>query len=117
MVFESLLNSILQSAAGDFITGIDTDNLKVGVFSGKVEIKKVQLNHSSLEKKLRLPLKIKFSSIGKLKLDVPWTSLSSSPVQAVLENVFVIIEAVDPKKWKKFNVFDLKKVDVEAYAN
>ena len=117
MVFESLLNSILQSAAGDYITGIDTDNLKVGVFSGKVEIKKVQLNHSSLEKKLRLPLKIKFSSIGKLKLDVPWTSLSSSPVQAYLENVFIIVQPVDPENWKSYNLFELKKEDIEAYAN
>ena len=91
MVFESLLNSILQSAAGDYITGIDTDNLKVGVFSGKVEIKKVQLKHANIEQKLNLPFKIKFSSIGKINATVPWDSLSSSPVEAIIQNLFLII--------------------------
>jgi len=70
MVFEGLLESILVKSAGKFVTGIDKKNLKIGIWSGKVLIERVALNKNIVEM-LDLPLKIKYSSIGKLLLEIP----------------------------------------------
>ena len=41
MVFESVLEKVLVTAAGKYITGINSKNLSMGVFSGNVEVKNV----------------------------------------------------------------------------
>ena len=49
MVFQGLLTSVLQKAAGQYITGIDSKGLSVGVWSGEVVIKDVGLNAKNIE--------------------------------------------------------------------
>lgn len=67
MVFEGILESILLNAAGKYITGINQNHLKVGIWSGNVVVENVGLS-KNLVKMLNLPLVIKHSSIGKLEL-------------------------------------------------
>ena len=40
---------------------------------------------------LGLPLKLKFGKIRKLHLKVPWTKLSSAPVELVLETLILVV--------------------------
>lgn len=39
---------------------------------------------------LELPLELKFSSIGRLIIKIPWNKLSSSPVEVVLEDILIV---------------------------
>ena len=109
MVFESLLERVLLSSAGKFVTGIDKKNLKVGIWSGNVVIENVGLAKNLVEV-LELPVNIEFSSIGKLSLQVPWNKLASSPVEVLLENVFLLVTPMREKDWasKDYDNFELK---------
>lgn len=40
---------------------------------------------------LDLPVSLRFSHIGELKLKVPWKNLSSAPVEVFLDGVYLII--------------------------
>lgn len=89
-MFESFLEKILNSVIGQFVEGIDKEDMKVGLFSGKVEIKNLKLKAQIL-KTLKVPFTLKFGGIEKLNLVVPWKSLSSSAVVAELEGLYVVI--------------------------
>jgi len=78
-MFEALLEKILLNYFGKFITGLDKNNLHLGVWRGDVLIENVNLKNDFLEI-LGLPMKILFSNVGKLHMIVPWNKLSSSPV-------------------------------------
>lgn len=43
-MFESLIKSILDKVAGEYIQGLNKDNLSIGIFSGDVKIENVSLN-------------------------------------------------------------------------
>lgn len=47
-----------------------------------------------------LPLRLKFGKIKKLSLKVPWTRLSSSPVELVLETLYLVVVPKSPEEWE-----------------
>jgi vacuolar protein sorting-associated protein 13A/C len=57
MVFESLLERVLVPLASEYVTGIDKNNLKVGIWSGNVVIENVSLKKNLVDK-LELPINI-----------------------------------------------------------
>ena len=117
-MFESILEKVLQKQLGKFISGIDSNNLKIGVWSGCVVIENVSIKPEVLEM-LELPITLKFSSIGKLSLQVPWKSLSSSPVEVNLEGVYLIISPKNKTEWTfvDYNTI-IKKIElIEKFVN
>ena len=67
---------------------------------------------------LGMPIKIEYSSIGSLDLKVPWKYLASSPVEVVLEDVFLIVTPTEKHTWnaEDFDKYDVKKLAIESYA-
>ena len=51
--------------------------------------------------RLRLPLKLLMGKIGKLKIDVPWSSLSSDPVIINIESVNIVVQPEGRNEWTK----------------
>ena len=49
---------------------------------------------------LDLPMKIAFSNIGKMRMIVPWSKLSSSPVEIYLDDIYIIAELIEKSKWQ-----------------
>lgn len=89
-MFESILEKVLLKAAGDYIEGIDSNNLKVGIWGGDVVIENVSLKEGIIDM-LNLPVELRFSHIGKLTLKVPWKNLSSAPVEVYLDGVYLVL--------------------------
>ena len=89
-MLESILEKVLSKVLGQYISGIDSKNLNIGIMSGNVVIEKVSIRPEVLEM-FELPISLLFSSIGKLSLSVPWRSIGSSPVEMTLENLFIVI--------------------------
>ena len=71
-MFEKILENILKSYLGNFINGIDSNNLSLGVFSGNIIIENVSIKPEIL-KMLEFPIKLINSNIGKLSITVPWS--------------------------------------------
>lgn len=116
-MFESLLEQILQKFLGKFVEGLNSQNLKLGVWSGNVVIENVSIKPEVLEM-FEIPICLKFSSIGKLSLTVPWSSLSSSPLEVFMERIFIIIGPKQQKDWKFFdyNTIMNKIEQIENYV-
>ena len=64
-MFESILEKLLIKYLGRFISGLDRNNLHLGVWSGNVLIENMKLKEDVLEI-LGIPMNILFSNIGKL---------------------------------------------------
>lgn len=60
LMFEKILEKILLQYFGRFITGLDKNNLKLGVWSGNMVIENVNLKPEIIEM-LELPIKIEKS--------------------------------------------------------
>lgn len=89
-MFESLVENLINKILGEYIEGLNKKDIKVGILSGKVEIKNLRL-HSQLFHKLGLPLKVKFGKIDLVKLKIPWKNLQSMPVIAEVEGLYALI--------------------------
>lgn len=99
MVFESLVEKLLTTYAGDYIGGIESKNLSIGVLSGKVVVENIFVKPGVLDI-LGAPVQLKYSTVGKIDLQIPWKSLGSSPVQAQIEKILLVLSPKDPKDWK-----------------
>lgn len=93
MVFESILEKVLTKVVGEYISGIDSKNLNVGIWQGDVTIENVSLKQNIFEM-LELPVQIRFSHINKLSMKIPWRNLSTSVVEVFLDGVYIIISPI-----------------------
>lgn len=98
MAKELLLNALVN-VLGDYVQGITKDNLKVGVWSGKIELKNLQLNHQGIEK-LKLPVSVINGYINTLTVSIPWASLASQPVKIFIDGVYLLL---GPLNFNNFN--------------
>lgn len=101
-MFEGILEKVLQRALGNYLEGLDKNNLSLGVkdssffiitlqvWSGNINLENLFIKRSIFQQ-LQLPLILKLGRIGKLKMSVPWRSLSYSPVEITIETVNIII--------------------------
>jgi vacuolar protein sorting-associated protein 13A/C len=97
-MFEGLLEKILLAKIGKYIVGLDKDNLKVGVWGGDITLENVYLKPDALLL-LQLPLLILYGKIIKLVIKVPWSKLSSSPVEVRLEGLSIILSTQQKQNW------------------
>ena len=94
-MFNTFLTNILNSYLGELVEDLDVDNLGVGALNGDVLLIDLKLRPDALvclknltkilsksahQAFLELPIEVKYGSIGKLSLKIPWTALNTSPV-------------------------------------
>jgi len=58
---------------------------------------------------LELPVKLIHSFVGKLSISIPWTSLSSKPIEVVLDKVYIVLTPIEKDKWEFFDYNSLEK--------
>jgi len=98
-MFEALLEKILLSHFGRFLSGLDRTNIHLGVWSGNLIIENVGLKPEVIEM-LELPLHLRFSHIEKFQVNVPWSKISQQSVEIFIQNVFVIVTQKSRNDWK-----------------
>jgi vacuolar protein sorting-associated protein 13A/C len=88
---KNLASSVLNSLLSNYFESFEN---KVVSFSlgGELELTELVIKRNILDN-LHLPLKIKFGSVGRLKLVVPWTDLSKKPTTVMLDDVYLIAES------------------------
>lgn len=116
---KSLLLNILVDVLGKYIDGLTPENLKLGVWSGKIQLSNLQLRESALDE-LNLPLKVLKGSLKSLSVKVPWTQLDSKPVEIYLDGIYLLASPLDTshstaeesqRLLKAFKTNKLKQVD------
>ena len=116
-MFAGIAQRVLNNVVGEYIDGLDSKNINVGIWSGDFTIENVAVKAESLEK-FNLPINIKFSHIGRVWASIPWKNLSSSPVEVELQDVLIV--ASPKSRQDLINIgLDLvndRKKTLDAYA-
>ena len=90
MSVKKILYGVLQDALGDYIEGLTPESLRLGLWSGKIELRDLRVNTKAVEA-LGLPVRIDAGSIGRLSIAIPWSSLGSTPVRVAIEDISVTL--------------------------
>lgn len=87
-MLHNTLSAILVSVASRYAE-LSPSDVGIGIGGGRLVIDNVKLRAETLNSH-RLPFHIHQGRAGRLRVNVPWSALSSSPVQLYLENIHLI---------------------------
>jgi hypothetical protein len=91
----NLLNKVL----GDWIQDLNPDDLKVSFLKGIVTLKNLKVKINALDR-LGLPFILRSGYVGKISVNISWTSITSSPLKIEISDVFVLLS---PKPFEDWN--------------
>ncbi|KAK1861840.1 hypothetical protein I4F81_004420 [Pyropia yezoensis] len=98
-MLEGVVADVLARVLGQYVLGIDRDSVRVGVWSGRLELGRLALRAEALATLfeslgLDLPVVVSSGTLQSLSVDVPWKRLGSEPVKVSvdLEDVTVRYE-------------------------
>lgn len=77
---------------------------------GDVVLKNLQLKQSAL-KELDLPVQLVFGQLGKLVLKIPWKNLYSLPVEADVEDLYLLVA---PNQAVDYDADKQKKIELDT---
>lgn len=65
------------------------------------------MNKEAIEN-LNIPIILKYSFIDKFILKIPWSKLSTEPVEVIIENIFGILGPKSKENWHFMNNISYK---------
>ncbi|KAK6083317.1 hypothetical protein SCUP515_02059 [Seiridium cupressi] len=88
-MLEGLVAGLLNRFLGMYVKNFDPAQLKVGIWSGDVKLRNLELRKEALDQ-LKLPINVAEGHLGELTLVIPWSNLRGSPVKIFIEDVFLL---------------------------
>lgn len=88
-MLEGLVAGLLNRFLGMYVKNFDPAQLKVGIWSGDVKLRNLQLRREALDQ-LKLPINVLEGHLGELTLTIPWSNLGGAPVKVFIEDVFLL---------------------------
>lgn len=88
-MLEGLVAGLLNRFLGMYVKNFDPTQLKVGIWSGDVKLRNLELRREALDQ-LKLPINVVEGHLGALTLVIPWSHLRGAPVKVFIEDVFLL---------------------------
>ncbi|KAI1084297.1 vacuolar protein sorting-associated protein 13 [Whalleya microplaca] len=88
-MLEGLVAGLLNRFLGMYVKNFDPTQLKVGIWSGDVKLRNLELRKEALDQ-LKLPINVMEGHLGELTLVIPWSNLRGAPVKVFIEDVFLL---------------------------
>ncbi|KAK2733181.1 hypothetical protein FQN57_002273 [Myotisia sp. PD_48] len=88
-MLEGIVANLLNRFLGLYVKDFDAGQLNVGIWSGDVKLRNLQLRREALDQ-LHLPLNVVEGHLGQLTLSIPWSNLRGKPVKINIEDVFLL---------------------------
>ncbi|KAL0077823.1 hypothetical protein F4703DRAFT_1910666 [Phycomyces blakesleeanus] len=88
-MLESLVATILNRFLGNYVSNLNYDQLKIGIWNGEVNLKNLKLRREALDK-LDLPIDVLEGYFGELTLSIPWANLKTKPVKVFVDHVYLL---------------------------
>lgn len=88
-MLEGLVSGLLNRFLGMYVKNFDPAQLKVGIWSGDVVLRDLELRKEALDQ-LKLPINVVEGHLGALTITIPWSNLRGAPVKVFIENVFLL---------------------------
>ncbi|KAG1054811.1 hypothetical protein G6F43_003196 [Rhizopus delemar] len=99
-MLESLVVNILNRFLKDYVSNLNYDQLKIGIWKGEVNLSNLKLRKDALDK-LDLPVSVSEGYLGQITLVIPWSNLKSEPVKVIIDHIYLLAE---PKNEATFSV-------------
>lgn len=80
---------LLNRFLGMYVRNFDPGQLKVGIWSGDVKLRDLELRREALDQ-LKLPINVVEGHLGQLTLTIPWSNLRGQPVKVFIEDVYLL---------------------------
>lgn len=114
----SAVASVLNKVLGDFVENLDSNQLNLSIFSGTIDLNQLRLKSEALDI-LGFPFDLKYGFVGKIHVEIPWSSITTSPLKIELADVFVQLSTKPLDNWKHDQQVELlkkgKKSALEAF--
>jgi len=89
-MLEQIASNLLTKFLGDYIDGLDAENLSLKIGKGKVRLKNLKFKTSVLDQ-FELPVIVKEGYLGEILLQIPWTHLDKKPSTVTLKKIFLLV--------------------------
>ena len=104
-MLEGLVATLLNRFLGMYVKNFDPKQLQVGIWSGEVQLKNLELRREALDQ-LKLPVNVVEGHLGQLTMRIPLSNLRGSPVKINIEDVFLLAA---PKEDAEYDEEEEKK--------
>ncbi|KYK64627.1 amine-terminal region of chorein, A TM vesicle-mediated sorter, partial [Toxoplasma gondii TgCatPRC2] len=95
----SAVVDLINNAASEFVVGLDSSQLDFSdLLSGKVDLRHLQLKQAAFDS-LSMPVKLLFSYIGRIRVEVPLFSLMTSPLDVEVDDILVVLGTHPADEW------------------
>ncbi|KAJ8665252.1 hypothetical protein QAD02_006914 [Eretmocerus hayati] len=98
MVFESVVAELINKVLGDYIQDLDYKQLKLSLWGGDVVLNNLMIKESALDM-LDLPIRLEYGRLGKLVLKIPFKDMWNGQIDAVIEELFILIVPTSQVKY------------------
>ena len=89
-----LLAKVLVDRIGEYLPGLDTEQLRVEVLNGRCFVENADCTPGPITAFAGIPFRLAGGHIGSLELSFPWKSLSTAPVKLRAKNVSLQFEEI-----------------------
>jgi vacuolar protein sorting-associated protein 13A/C len=84
-----VVTNLLNQYLGQFLEGLDADQLKVSIWGGELNLVDVKVKATALDF-LHLPIIVKYGYLKNLNVSANWRHLGSRPVKAECSGLYVV---------------------------
>jgi len=89
---------------GKYLEGLEHTQLHFGVTEARLNMKNVKIKQNALTQ-LKLPIEIQFGQIKELRVQVPWLSITSCPVEIHLKGMDLIVTPQEQNSWEFADIY------------
>jgi len=109
-MFKGAAAKLLSHVFGQFIDKIDSSQLEMEVWNGKVSLEGVSLLNDVFIKN-QIPFILKKGNIGKIMLSLPWSKLNTESCNVNINQVFALTSLSNDSSFtdKISDIFDIEK--------
>ena len=94
-----LVLNVLEEFLGDYVNGLTSDNLKFGVWGGKIEFNNLEIKAQTFSQ-FDMPLAVSKGSIKHIKIQIPWTSLGKSPINVSVDGLLLLLRPMEEHEFR-----------------
>ncbi|XP_073974267.1 vacuolar protein sorting 13D isoform X3 [Rhodnius prolixus] len=92
-MLEGLVAWVINNYLGKYVENLNTDQLSIGLLQGAVELENLPLKKDSL-RQIGLPVEVRAGLIGKVKLKIPVSQITSAPWEIYMDQLYIVVGPV-----------------------
>ncbi|CAM9510658.1 unnamed protein product [Pylaiella littoralis] len=85
--------SILTRLLGEYVedSTFNAESVKLGIWRGYLVLEDMHIKKSLMDM-LELPLALRHGILGRLEIQIPWSTINKDPILIAVERVFLVVE-------------------------